>query len=145
MRNDDLKHRCTVIFKFFWGGSWGLWENLGESFLCFIAFLWPNFQSLLMGYMRFDWIPKTNILLNWFQGDRSRRTLDAFIVTLRSVFHPLRLRHSLRKLSDRNAFSLEPTRSEGSWKSVEFSRFDQIRLFIPVVWQLSFEIFVSFF
>jgi hypothetical protein len=38
-------HRCTVVFKFFWMGYWGLWENLAGDplFSCFIAFVWPNF------------------------------------------------------------------------------------------------------
>ena len=39
-------HRCTVIFKIFWG------ENLrggGPLFLCFIVFLWTNFQFYWVG------------------------------------------------------------------------------------------------
>jgi hypothetical protein len=48
------RNRCTVIFKFFRGGYLGLWDNLGGGplFLCFMAFLWSNFRSLLRGYKR---------------------------------------------------------------------------------------------
>jgi hypothetical protein len=44
-------HRCTVIFKFFWGWYLGLLENLGGGplFLCFIAFLWINFLKSFEG------------------------------------------------------------------------------------------------
>ncbi len=42
--------RCTFIFKYFFRGCIGLWKNLcGLLFLCFIAFLWPNFWSLFWG------------------------------------------------------------------------------------------------
>jgi hypothetical protein len=45
-------HRCTVVFKFFWGGTYmGLWENLGGGplFLCIIAFLCYNFSKSFEG------------------------------------------------------------------------------------------------
>ncbi len=42
---------CTVIFKSFWGGTLGLWENLGgrPPFSCFIAFLCYNFSKSFEG------------------------------------------------------------------------------------------------
>jgi hypothetical protein len=46
--------RCTVIFKFFWGGTWCCLGG-GPLFLCFIIllpFYVTIFQSLLRGYMR---------------------------------------------------------------------------------------------
>ncbi len=44
-------HRCTVIFKFFWGGYLGLWKNLGGGTLslCFMGFQWSNFSKSFEG------------------------------------------------------------------------------------------------
>jgi len=45
-KNEWSVDRCTVVFKFFWGGYWELWENLGGPlFPCFIAFLWTNISK----------------------------------------------------------------------------------------------------
>ncbi len=51
MKSCQRNHRCTIIFKFFWGGCLGLWENLGGGLLssCFIAFLWFNFSKSFEG------------------------------------------------------------------------------------------------
>jgi hypothetical protein len=45
-----FRHRCIVIFKFFWVVYLGLWENLGGGVLYFrvlFHFYDPIFQSLL--------------------------------------------------------------------------------------------------
>ena len=60
-------HRCTVIFKFFWGGYLGFWENLGGGplFSCFIAFLWSNFSK------SFEGVHEVHYFLGmgaWFNG-----------------------------------------------------------------------------
>ncbi len=47
-----------VVFKFFWGGFWGLWENQRGSFiLCFITLLWLGFWSLWRGCTRCPPLP----------------------------------------------------------------------------------------
>jgi hypothetical protein len=49
-----LSHRRTVIFKFFWGGTWScekIWE--GVLYFCVLLHFYVTiFQSLLRGYMR---------------------------------------------------------------------------------------------
>ena len=51
VEHNQVAHRCTVIFKFFWGGYLELWENLEGCplFSCFIAFVWPNFYKSFEG------------------------------------------------------------------------------------------------
>jgi hypothetical protein len=47
-------HRCTVAFKFFWGGTWSCekFEKGVLYFLDLLQFYDPIFQSLMRGYMR---------------------------------------------------------------------------------------------
>jgi hypothetical protein len=47
-----IYHRCTVVFKFFLGGTWDceiIWGGGGPLFLCFITFLKPNFSKSFEG------------------------------------------------------------------------------------------------
>jgi hypothetical protein len=51
--------RCIVIFKFFWGGTWGC-EKIWEEVICFrvlLHFYVTIFQSLLRGYMGAPLLP----------------------------------------------------------------------------------------
>ncbi len=52
-------HRFTVIFKFFWGGTWGC-EKIWKGVLYFrvlLHFYVTIFQSLSRGYMRCPLLP----------------------------------------------------------------------------------------
>ncbi len=46
---ETWKQRCPVVFNFFWGGNWGLWENLGVFYFQVLLHFYNQFFKVFLG------------------------------------------------------------------------------------------------